>query len=128
MKDEVLQLEQKRENFPVAEIPTAIEQKLEAYLQDLARHYRLNHVILFGSMAQGTANRHSDIDLAIFSADATDENRLEIMSDCWLKIMGCKLDIQPIVFSLEDYYDSSNDFIQKEIIARGIEIPIPIEA
>ncbi len=109
----------------MAEIPLVIEQKLAAYLQKLSRSYRLRRVYLFGSTAQGTANRDSDIDLAIFSPDVTDDNEIEIMSDCWGKISGYHLDIQPIVFSMEDYYDPENDFVQKEIIAKGIELPLP---
>jgi predicted nucleotidyltransferase len=108
----------------MAKIPITIERSLKKYLSDLTQHYRLDRVILFGSLAQGTANPDSDIDLAIFSADATDENRLEIMADCWLKTMPYKLDIQPLIYTLSDY-EADNDFIQKEIIACGIEIPIP---
>jgi hypothetical protein len=108
----------------MAEISATVEQTLKDYLNDLAKYYRLDHVILFGSMAQGTAKPDSDIDLDIFSADATDENRLKIMADCWLKTMPYPLDIQPVVYPLTDYY-GDNDFIQKEIIAQGIEIPIP---
>jgi len=81
----------------------------------------LNRVILFGSIAQGTAQPESDVDLAIFSADVTDENRLEIMTDCWLKTIPYKLDIQPVVYPLADFY-ADNDFIQQEIISRGVEI------
>ena len=105
----------------MAEIPTMIEQSLRDYLSKLANHYQLDRVILFGSLAQGRAKSDSDIDLAIFSTDATDENRLDIMADCWLKTVGYKLDIQPVVYPLADYY-GDNDFIQDEIIARGIEI------
>jgi hypothetical protein len=45
------------------------------------------------------------------------------MADCWLKIVGYKLDIQPVVYPLADYY-GDNDFIQDEIIGRGIEISL----
>jgi hypothetical protein len=109
----------------MAKISITIEQALKNYLNDLAQYYRLDRVILFGSIAQGKAKPDSDIDLAIFSSDATDENRLKIMADCWLKTMPYRLDIQPVVYPLADYYDTTNDFIQKEIIAGGIEIPIP---
>ena len=108
----------------MVEIPINIKQALENYLVDLAHHYHLNHIVLFGSWATGTPHRDSDIDLAIFSSDATDENRLDIMADFLLKTMPFKLDIQPLVFPLSDY-NSDNDFIQEEIIARGIEISIP---
>ena len=109
----------------MAEIPIGIKQALDNYLANLAHYYHLNHIILFGSWAKGTPHQDSDIDLAIFSSDATDENRLEIMADCLLKSMPYKLDIQPLVYPLADY-TSDNDFIQEEIIARGIEIPTPV--
>jgi predicted nucleotidyltransferase len=109
----------------MVEIPIAIKQSLDNYVAELTRSYHLNHVILFGSWAQGTPHKDSDIDLAIFSSDATDENRLELMADCLLKTLPYKLDIQPLVYPLADY-DSDNDFIREEIIARGIEIPIPV--
>jgi predicted nucleotidyltransferase len=108
----------------MATISTTIEQALENYLKDLAESYHLERVLLFGSYAEGTAQADSDIDLAIFSSDATDENRLEIMADCWLKTVPYKLDIQPVVYSTTDY-EADNDFIQTEIIGKGIALPIP---
>jgi hypothetical protein len=109
----------------MAEIPVAIEQALKNYILDLTQDYRLDRVIVFGSMAHGTANQESDIDLAIFSADVTADNQITIMADCWFRTAPYKLDIQPLVFPLAAYYDATNNFIQKEIIAHGIEIPIP---
>lgn len=110
----------------MAEVPVTIEQSLKNYLYDLAQYYQIDHVILFGSQIQGAVRPDSDIDIAIFSADATDENRLEIMADCLLKTLPYHLDIQLVVFPLADYF-SDNDFIQQEIIAKGIEIPIPLK-
>jgi predicted nucleotidyltransferase len=108
----------------MAEIPVTIEHSLKDYLYELTQHYRLNRVILFGSMARGTFDQDSDIDLAIFSTDVTEENEIDIMADCLLRAMPYKLDIQPVVYPAADFY-SDNDFIQNEIIARGIEIPLP---
>ncbi len=107
----------------MAKIPIAIKQPLRNYLDDLVQYYKLDRVILFGSQVQGNTRPDSDIDIAIFSTDATDENRLKIMADCLLKTMPYKLDIQPLVYPLADYY-ADNDFIQQEIIGRGIEISI----
>jgi predicted nucleotidyltransferase len=108
----------------MVEISVALKQALERYLSDIANFYQLDHVILFGSWAKGNPHSDSDVDLAIFSTDATNENRLKIMADCLLKTLPYKLDIQPLVYPLSDY-NSDNDFIQNEIIARGIEISIP---
>ena len=107
----------------MAQIPITIERSLKKYLDDLTQYYHLNRVILFGSMAQGTSHQDSDIDLAIFSTDVTEENEIEIMADLMIRAMPYKLDIQPLVYPLSDF-TSDNDFIQQEIIARGIEIPV----
>ena len=102
----------------------ALDDKLKKDLPQLMhKHPGIIAAYVFGSVAIGFERRRSDIDIAIFSKDATDENRLEIMTQCWLKTFGYKLDIQPLVYPLADYY-SDNDFIQQEIIARGIEIPL----
>lgn len=108
----------------MVEIPATLEQALKNYVQDLAQHYRLDRIILFGSMAKGTFDKDSDIDLAIFSRDVTAENEIDIMADCLLRAMPYKLDIQPLVYPLADY-EADNDFIRQEIIAQGIELPVP---
>ena len=108
----------------MAAIPFVIEQALKNYLGDLAEQYQLDHVILFGSMACGTFDQDSDIDLAIFSPDVTEENEINIMTDCLLRAVPYKLDIQPLVYPTVDY-TADNDFIQKEIIGKGVELPLP---
>lgn len=108
----------------MAQIPLIIEQSLKDYISDLAHSYRLERVILFGSFAQGTFHQDSDLDLAIFSPDVTAENEISIMADLMIRAMPYKLDIQPLVFPLADFYDTTNDFIQKEIIGRGLEINV----
>ena len=108
----------------MAKIPVAIEQALKNYLQELSQAYHLDRVILFGSFARGAVERDSDIDLAIFSTDVTDNNRREVMADCWLRSIPYKIDLQPLVFPLADF-EADNDFIQKEIISQGVELPIP---
>ena len=105
-------------------LPVIIEQALKDYLTALAEVYRIDHAILFGSYAEGTTHPDSDIDIAIFTADATDDNRLEIMADCWLKTVPYNLDIQPVVYPTTDY-TTDNHFIQKEIIGKGVELPLP---
>jgi hypothetical protein len=74
-------------------------------------------------MARGTFHGDSDIDLAIFSTDVTQDNEIDIMAHLMVLAMPYKLDVQPLVFPLNDYY-ADNDFIQQEIIAGGIEIPV----
>jgi hypothetical protein len=70
----------------------------------------------------GKSSKYSDIDLAIFSKAITDENRLEFTTKFLTKILGFKLDIQPIAFPYQDYINEENDFIKEEIKKKGIEI------
>ncbi len=72
-------------------------------------------LFIFGSYAHGRAGKHSDIDMAIFSRNVNDENRLEVMTETVALINKFKLDIQPIVFSYDDYFSEDNDFISNEI-------------
>ena len=105
----------------MAKNQTKIDQAISDYLRNIGATYKLGHVFLFGSVAHGTAEQDSDVDLAIFSADVTEDNEIAVMADLMIKAMPYKLDIQTLVFPLSDYH-SGNDFIQKEIIGRGVEI------
>jgi predicted nucleotidyltransferase len=95
---------------------------LKKYLKEVEKVCHVDKAILFGSYAYGRAGKQSDIDVAIFSKNVTDKNRLETMSKIIMLIDKLKLDIQPIVFSYEDYVKEDNDFIAKEIKRKGIEI------
>lgn len=92
------------------------------YLKEAEKVCRVDKAILFGSYARGTAKRQSDIDIAIFSQNVTDTNRIEMMSRLIMLIAKLKLDIQPIVFSYGDYVSEDNEFIAQEIKKKGLEI------
>lgn len=47
----------------------------------LAEKYHPYRIILFGSYARGTADRHSDVDLLVITEAATRNNRVKIMSE-----------------------------------------------
>ena len=82
----------------------------------------VDKAFIFGSYAHGRAGKHSDIDMAIFSRNVNDGNRLEIMTEAVALINRFKLDIQPLVFSFDDYFSEDNDFISIEIIRDGFEL------
>ncbi len=105
----------------MVEIPDVIKQSLDSYIKSLIQYYRLERVIVFDSVAHGTSQKNSDIDLAIFSSGIDEKNEIDVMADLMVRAMPYKLDIQPLVYPVSSYY-SDDDFIQKEIIERGIEI------
>ena len=79
---------------------------------------------IFGSHAHGRASKHSDIGMAIFSSNVIGGNRLEVMAKVIALINKYKIDIQPIVFSYEDYLSEDNDFISNEIKKNGVELTV----
>lgn len=106
----------------LARIPPPVKRALYNYLTDLARVYTLNRVIVFGALAKGKFNQHTPVDIAIFSTDVTDANRLDVIADCLLRTMSYPVVIQPFIYPLSTY-EADEDFIKNEIIAQGIEVP-----
>lgn len=106
----------------MAEIPPALRDSIFSFLDEIKSICSLDKVVLFGSIAKGKYQPDSDIDLAIFSKSATDRNRLEIMSKIFSKVPKYKLDIQPLVFSFQDFFSTDNTFIQNEIKTEGIAL------
>ncbi|MFH0925376.1 MAG: nucleotidyltransferase domain-containing protein [bacterium] len=98
-----------------------INEKIKEYLQELSNFLLIKYVYVYGSYANEKYDpEKSDIDLAIFSKQVTSENRHEYIKKCLRAISKYKLDIQPLVFSVEDYLSSSNDFIKNEVKNKGI--------
>jgi len=108
----------------MAKAKTKAVKILREYLKDLETVCHVDKAIMFGSYAAGMAGRHSDIDIAIFSRNVDKKNRLAILSKAIMLIDRFKTDIQPIIFSYNDYLSNDNDFIVEQIKKKGIEIKI----
>lgn len=106
----------------MVEIPDNLKVPIFSFLEDIQTVCSLDKVVLYGSFAKGKGRPDSDIDLAIFSRSANDKNRLEIMAKIFAKVPKYKLDIQPLVFSFQDFTSTDNSFIQKEIKNNGINL------
>jgi len=106
----------------MAEIKAEIINVLRRYLDDVETICHVDKAFIFGSHAHGRAGKHSDIDMAIFSRNVNDDNRLEVMAQAIALIDKFKIDIQPLVFSYDDYVSEDNDFISNEIKKNGFEL------
>lgn len=106
----------------MAEIPDNLKKLIASFLEEIRPFCSLDKVILFGSITKGKAQAGSDIDLAIFSKSANNDNRLSLMSKIFTIVPKYKLDIQPLVFSFQDLGSADNAFIQQEIKNKGIVI------
>lgn len=106
----------------MAEINPEIINILLRYLKDVETICHVEKAFIFGSYAHGRAGKHSDIDMAIFPRNVNDGNRLEVMTEAIALIDKFKLDIQPLVFSYDDFLNEDNDFISNEIKRNGFEL------
>ncbi len=97
-----------------------IEVSIKRYLEVLKdRNIRLQKVILYGSLAAGTANEDSDIDLAIVSPDLGRDRFKEAIILKKLTF-GIDLSISPRPYSVKQYQDArQGDFLFDEIIQKG---------
>ena len=93
------------------------------YVIELSKEININKVILFGSYAKGTNNEDSDIDLAIFSDDFADMDRIEALTFLLLRASEVAIDLQPQPFTLADLEDEDN-WLAKEIEETGIELQV----
>ncbi len=106
----------------MAQIKGSTKETLKRYLKEVEKFCAVDRAVLFGSHARGSAKNHSDIDIAIFSKNVSDRNRLKMMSRMILAGRKFHADIQPVAFSEKDYFQSDSDFIQKEIKKKGIAL------
>jgi len=96
------------------------EVSIKKYLEALKeKNIRVNKAILYGSLAAGTGDEDSDIDLAIVSPDL---GRDRFKESLLLKKLtrGIDLDISPRPYSVEQYQNArQGDFLFDEIIQKG---------
>ena len=88
---------------------SAINREIQEYLKDLeASGFRVEKAYLFGSMYNGQPHAYSDIDLAVWSPDFSD-NYFEIVEKtAHLKRLHKRIELHP--FQLKDTADN-NPFI-----------------
>lgn len=65
----------------MAKTKNKIAKIIRQYVKEVAKHYKVSKVILFGSHARGRAKPHSDIDLVIVSPDFRRKPEMKILED-----------------------------------------------
>jgi predicted nucleotidyltransferase len=97
-----------------------VKSTVKLYADEIRQILPVGKVFLYGSYAKGSATEYSDVDVCFFLTSYQDETWREIM----LKLLDLsykyKLDIEPNVFEVSDFY-TDNPFV-KEVLRTGIEI------
>ena len=95
---------------------------IEKYIQFVSTQIPIEKIILFGSVAKGTATKDSDIDLAIISSEfgkAPLKEKMQLYE--WRYDADIQDDLQPFPFGTVEFRNS-DDFFIKEIKNTGIDI------
>ena len=89
------------------------------YIAEVRKHYNVVYVILFGSFANGTMHKDSDIDIAVVASDISDtyQDRLKMMRMRW----DVDLRIEPHPISIEDFQATATGLVN-EIKQHGIQL------
>lgn len=113
-------------NVPMVNIPNEIIEKVQMFIHSIsASGLHIERAILFGSYTKGTANKWSDIDLALVSKDFTgfgfyDRKRVNP------HLIKIDSRIEPHPFRPEDFTED-NPFVN-EILKDAIEITLNSES
>jgi uncharacterized protein len=103
----------------MAPVSTSVMQSVERFLAATQQQARIEAAYLYGSQVRGTAMPWSDIDLALISADFSDnlfQERLALMR------LAAKIDdrIEPHPFTPERF--NINDPLVSEIRRTGVQL------
>lgn len=89
------------------------------YAKKVMSKYKPENIILYGSYADGSATKHSDIDIAVIFGTSV-EDWLLISSDLWRLAYEVSALIEPILLFAEPEKDKSG--FTAEIVKNGIKI------
>ncbi len=103
----------------MAERNDRLNKIIKSFLEEIQKKFKIDNAYLYGSFAKGTANKWSDIDIAIVSPDFSDD----LFEDRLLLIrLASTIDdrIEPKPFKKELF--NRNDPLVDEIQRNGIRL------
>jgi uncharacterized protein len=104
----------------MVKIPDQIRPVIEKYINALEEnHIHILRAVLFGSYADGRADKWSDIDIALVS-EVFNGDRFDDRGKIRKITLSVSSDLSPLPFRPEDFMPE-NPFV-KEIIEKGIRI------
>ncbi len=97
------------------------EKIAQDYVNEVKKHIKVNRAVLYGSYANGTYDKQSDLDIAIFSENFENKKFVEVTAFLFsLARKYREICIEPVGFSNLDLNDD-NPFI-KEVVSTGKEL------
>ncbi|MEI6091422.1 MAG: nucleotidyltransferase domain-containing protein [bacterium] len=104
----------------MVEIPDLVSNKIKNFIDLIENNgFKIQRAYLFGSYANGKADKWSDIDLALISDRFKGDRFLDLLS-LTDYILKAGKDISPLPFRSEDF--DASLFARDEILKKGISI------
>jgi len=103
-------------------IPQEVLKITTEYINKLNQQIPIEKAILFGSYANGSYTKDSDVDLAVFSPAFDNMTRVDGLTFLLMQALDYKIDIQPQPFTMKDYFEQTG--LVNEILKTGMEISI----
>lgn len=97
-----------------------IKKIVREYVKEVAKDYRVEKVILFGSYATGKATEQSDIDIAIVSPDFSGKPEMEILGKLSRKTINIDTSLEVIAFTPEELNSPDPLSFSYQVKKRGI--------
>lgn len=96
-------------------------ERIKEYLTEISKICKIDVAYLFGSFVHTDDMEKSDIDLALFSDMINEKNFIKYLSEFLIISARCNLNIEPHIFNSREIEEN---FVQQEIIQKGIRLPI----
>ncbi len=94
-------------------------ERIKKYLTEISKICKINEAYIFGSFVHTNDIEKSDIDLALISDMFNEENFIDYLSQFLIISASNNLNVEPHLFNSEDL---DGDFVQQEVISKGIRI------
>lgn len=99
-----------------------IEDIIEGFIDRLINEIDIDEVILFGSHANGTSKKHSDIDLAIISDSFLGKPHIQNMQFLSRMAANYNTEIEALPFTLQEYKNLDHRTLLAGIVKSGKKI------
>ncbi len=93
--------------------------RIKRYVTEISKICKIDEAYIFGSFVRTNDIEKSDIDLALISDTFNEKNFIDYLSQFLIISAGSRLNIEPHLFNSEDLEE---DFVQQEVISKGIRI------
>lgn len=104
-------------------------EKENKIIKDINKYYRLikdsfkiKRIFLYGSYANGTAHKDSDIDIGIVIEGLENQNEIKVLSELYEKTKKVNTRIEPLCISYKQYRKPLRASILEGIIKSGVVV------